>query len=116
MALLVAVFAASTEVNAQDPINFATGQILESQWAGVGPFRHPFGCGGDPAALLQNHIAPSHIACVEASLDDELDYDELEAVTDGYVGPLGENDLPVWRVVNDGNESLFSNVVSRTLN
>jgi len=95
---------------AQDAINLGTGQILESQWAAIGPFTHGFGCNTAPENLLQNHIAPSHIGCVEAMIGDEIEYDELDAATDGYTGPLGPGGMPVWQAVNDGNEDGFINL------
>ncbi len=91
-----------------DPVNPGTGQILEPMWLAVGPFTHTFGCVGDPVTtILGNHIAPSHIACVEPEEGDQLDYADVDAVTTGYTGPLGPDGLPIWRVPDDGNENGF---------
>jgi hypothetical protein len=98
------MFCGSTTVDAQ--VNAGTGQILESQWAAVGPFTHTFGCNQAAEFNLGNHIAPSHIACVEPAIGEELvlGYIATDAVSTGYTGPVGDSGEPIWRTPNDGNE------------
>ncbi len=80
------------------------GFITGSQFAALGPFTHPFGCGGNAALLLGNHIANASIREEHPSVGDTIDYDEAAAVSTGYVGPTAPDGKPVWRIFDDGAE------------
>ena len=100
--LLAALFLPISDARGQatDPIS---GEITGEQFLALGPFAYPFGCGGDGALLIGNHIAPSFIQDQYPEEGDEVDYDPELAVTTGYhPSAPASGDLPIWRPWDDG--------------
>jgi hypothetical protein len=79
----------------------ANGLILTKAFLVLGPFSHPFGCGGPPEDLLGNHIANARIECEYPEEGDAIDYDVNAAVTTAYLGPEIDG-IPTWRAFDDG--------------
>ncbi|MBI4605996.1 MAG: hypothetical protein HY721_28865 [Planctomycetes bacterium] len=101
--------------NKTDP----AGYINSTRWLVVGPFANPFGCNGNNDSILGNHLAPSFIGCEYPSSADapetdanEVAYDpaDPEQVSTGYVGPPNANNLPFWRLFNDGSDDADQNL------
>ncbi len=81
----------------------STGGILSENYLILGPFEHPFKCNGPTANLRRNHIAPSEIGCLYPEAGDEVPYDPELSASTGYVGPRGDNGMPVVRRFSDGS-------------